>query len=175
MSEAGQRADDQRWWDISRAAWAEEIASSEAVRLSTIQILGFISICTGVLVSLLGEIDLPPYTTLQQVPGWPGALGILLAVFGLIQLFGVFFSRPWLAIYGSVLGMAWYVWFGGAFIVSWAQWATTDPHTELMPVIYPAAPYFGLAAIHAAQALTTLGKIRSKERRARLLAGGEHG
>lgn len=161
-------------FDIVRAAWAEDIAASEAVRLSTIQILGFMSLLGGLLIALTAPINITTYVNFDNFPGWPLAVGITLAVCGAVQLVGVFSDKPKLCVIGCLLAALWYAAFASAFVASWISWLAVNPHIGDMPVIYPAVPYFGAAAIHAVQALTTHKKIRDKLERDRLL-GGLHG
>lgn len=130
----------------------EGAVSSEARRLTTIQLHGIIATALGVLITLTAPSSGTSLLLFAELDGWPWLAGLLLVAFGAGQLIGSFTPRPRLCWLSAAAVAGWYAWFGVGFIIQWTEWVLGG-HVELLePPIYPVAVYFGLAALQVLNA-----------------------
>lgn len=149
---------------------AYDRATSEAVRLTTIQLLGLIAIVTGVLVALTAPSTGPSFFFMRQLFAWPWLYGAVLALGGVGQLVGVEKHYPRWVMYSCAWVSLWYALFGGMFLATWLWWFLEHP-TGLEPSLYPLGVYLGLSMLHASQGLVIRKKIQAKHTQA--ILGGE--
>lgn len=149
-------------WNKIYAELRQEPYQAEAVRLTTIQILGAIAFLNGILIAFtIPEIG-GSLLWFDRVWGWPMILGLVLATSGATQLYSVLASRPVVAAIACYGCSLWYALFSAGFAIQFVSWAigAEDLYNGLRPNVYPVAVYLGLSALHLAQA----GTIRQKSR-----------
>lgn len=155
-------------WDRLYRELRQEPYQSEAVRLTTIQILGFIAVCNGFLIAFTVPETSGGLYWFEQLWGWPVLVGSALGVAGAFQLWSVVSSHPKVAGITCYLCALWYALFASGFIVQWVLWAIDNPDYPTQPNIYPVSVYLGFAALHIAQASTIRKKHKVNDVKTRL-------
>ncbi len=162
MSTGADGSGEIKWLAADRRRVSNDLNMSEAVRLSTIQLLGLIAICTGLLVAITAPDEGPSFVLFHQLIGWPILQGSLLAATGVLQVYGAIRHQPTLAAMTSGLSSVWYLTFAVITAIQWVQWTVIrGVDGPLEPSVYPVATYLGLASLHAVQGLMIVQKRKA--------------